>query len=55
MLIVHFDNVETRKVRITVPHGGLGDECDYLNLEEVQVYSACVEGDACRTGMTCES
>ena len=55
MLVVHFDDVPTRKVKISVPHDGFGEECDFLNLEEVQVYSACIEGDACRTGFSCEA
>ena len=50
MIIVHFDSIMTRKVRVSVQHP---DKCDYLNLEEVQVYSTCEDGDACKTQAEC--
>jgi len=71
MLIVHFDNVQTRKVRLSLDFTTNGRNnsntimvdgdnssepfCGILNLEEVQVYSDCTEGDACMTGASCET
>ncbi|CAB9496627.1 F5/8 type C domain [Seminavis robusta] len=52
MLIVHFDSVETRKVRLSLKRGP-NDLCGFLNLEEVQVYSDCIPGDACQTETGC--
>jgi hypothetical protein len=52
MLIVHFDEVTTQKVRLSLKRHP-NELCQFLNLEEVQVYSKCLEGDACKTETGC--
>lgn len=54
--VAHFDPENTspvRSVRVSVSHEG--DDCDYLELAEVQVLSACKENDVCMTGGDCEN
>jgi len=47
-----FENQSARKVRISVERP---DECEYLNLAEVQVYSdQCTEKDSCDEGSGCD-
>jgi hypothetical protein len=41
-----------RAVRVSVKHEG--GQCGFLELAEVQVLSACLETDACKTGFDCE-
>lgn len=53
--VAHFDpanSAAARSVRVSVRHEE--DTCDFLDLAEVQVYSACKENDACMTGFDCD-
>jgi hypothetical protein len=45
MLIVRFDSVPVRRVRVSLPPEE--GRCEYLNLEEIQVYSECQADDLC--------
>jgi hypothetical protein len=53
--VAHFDPTTmppARSVRVSVKHEE--GTCDFLELAEVQVMSACLETDACKTGFDCE-
>ena len=49
MLIIPLNGAMAQQVKVSVDAGE--GQCAFLNLQEVEVHSQCIEGDACLQGL----